>query len=66
MCCECVVANSCWDSQICPLDPLGSCRWLIGDGNRPSYASDGWDVCYAVSIDCEATYCAEQCDGLTD
>ena len=65
-CCDCLISNTCWDNQICPDDPKGSCLYVLGDGNVPSYANDGWDVCYASGVDCEKTNCSSQCESVTE
>jgi len=65
-CCDCLVENDCWDSEICPDDPYGSCEYVRGDGDLPSYADDDDEVCYATGVECEETQCASECEGLDD
>ncbi len=64
-CCQCLIDNDCWDSETCPEDPMGSCEYIRGDGDVPSYADgDEWDVCYASLNECENDNCSDDCDEL--
>jgi len=59
-CCECIVEQGCWDSRLCPEDPVGSCKWVRADGDLPSYADEGSDVCFAFGASCANEKCGCQ------
>jgi len=64
-CCDCLIEAACWDHQICPDDPMGSCLYIRGDGDVPGYAGgDEWQVCYATGVDCEAVNCSSECSDI--
>jgi len=63
-CCQCLIDSDCWDSKICPDDPMGSCEYVRGDGDVPSYADEGSDVCYATGTECEEDNCSDKCEEL--
>jgi len=63
-CCQCLIDNDCWDSQSCPDDPMGSCEYVRGDGDVPSYADESLDVCYASDSACEEDNCSDKCEEL--
>jgi hypothetical protein len=66
VCCDCVLANDCWDHETCPEDPSASCRWVLADGSLPDYVDGDEDqVCFAFR-ECYAQRCETECDGLLD
>jgi hypothetical protein len=59
--CDCVVDNGCWDSELCPDDPRGSCYWVKAAGPLPAYThGDESNVCYAVNTDCSMPKCGAE------
>ena len=66
-CCRCLISNDCWATDVCPLDPIGSCYWWLDDGKLPSYADgDSGKVCLGYGVDCKTQFCSESCDGVID
>ncbi|MGI5865444.1 MAG: hypothetical protein ACOX6T_25770 [Myxococcales bacterium] len=64
VCCDCLMNNDCWDYELCPSDPRGSCEWVLtDDADRPSYAEEDDEVCYSVLLTCTRTHCATECKG---
>ena len=63
-CCQCLIDKECWGNDSCPEDPMGSCEYIRGGGDVPSYAADEWEVCYATGSECEKDSCSDKCEDL--